>query len=195
MLNKFIQRENRFIRSGKIAFLVLPLVLIPLILEIALQHTQPTWFTLHRDQILLINILYIVIVRFAILDTAIYIFSSTKSHVHLALMQIVLLYLEVTVITIVYYATVFDIFDIFSLFHLSAQFSPENLASIHKHSFITAMYISTVTFTTLGSGDWIPQTLPAMIAVISEVILGLVQGGVFVAIVIYAHQNKSQRLS
>jgi hypothetical protein len=54
------------------------------------------------------------------------------------------------------------------------------------------MYISTVTFTTLGSGDWIPQTLPAMIAVISEVILGVVQGGVFVAIVIYAHQNKGR---
>ncbi|SFV54960.1 hypothetical protein MNB_SV-14-97 [hydrothermal vent metagenome] len=53
------------------------------------------------------------------------------------------------------------------------------------------MYISTVTFTTLGSGDWIPQTLPAMVAVISEVILGVVQGGVFVAIVIYAHQNKN----
>ena len=91
---------------------------------------------------------------------------------------------------------VFNIFDVFSLslFHLSAQFSPENLTAIHEHSFATSMYISTVTFTTLGSGDWIPQTLPAMIAVISEVILGVVQGGVFVAIVIYAHQNKGLRV-
>ncbi len=32
--------------------------------------------------------------------------------------------------------------------------------------------------------------LSAMIAVISEVILGVIQGGIFVAIVIYAHQNK-----
>ncbi|HHO65606.1 MAG TPA: metal transporter, partial [Epsilonproteobacteria bacterium] len=83
-------------------------------------------------------------------------------------------------------------FDVFSLFHLNSQFPPENLKMIQEHSFITSMYISTVTFTTLGSGDWIPQTLPAMMAVISEVILGVVQGGVFVAIVIYAHQNKGK---
>ena len=187
-----MQRENRFIHSEKIAFLVLPLVLIPLLLELLFHKMQLEWFTLHREQILIVNILYIVIARFAMLDTAVYIFSRTKNHVHLALVQIVLLYLEVTVITIVYYASVFNIFDVFSLFHLSAQFSPENFAAIHEHSFVTSMYISTVTFTTLGSGDWIPQTLPAMIAVISEVILGVVQGGVFVAIVIYAHQNKEK---
>lgn len=103
-----------------------------------------------------------------------------------------LLYLEITVITIIYYAVVFNIFDVFSLFHLNSQFTPKNLLMIHEHSFVTALYISAVTFTTLGSGDWIPQTLPSMIAVISEVILGVVQGGVFVAIVIYAHQNKGR---
>ncbi len=192
MLTKFMQRENRFIHSEKMAFLILPMVLIPLLLELALHSIKPEWFALHREQILIANILYIVIARFAMLDTAVYIFSRTKNHVHLALVQIVLLYLEVTVITIVYYAAVFNIFDVFSLFHLSAQFSPQNLTAIHEHSFVTSMYISTVTFTTLGSGDWIPQTLPAMIAVISEVILGVVQGGVFVAIVIYAHQNKGK---
>jgi hypothetical protein len=47
-----------------------------------------------------------------------------------------------------------------------------------------------VTFTTLGSGDWLPQTLNAMIAVTSEAILGVIQGGVFVAIIIYGHQNR-----
>ena len=188
-----MQREKRFIHSDKIAFLALPLVLIPLFLELIFHGIEPKCFEVYRDEILIVNILYIVIARFAMLDTAIYIFSRSKSHVHLALVQIVLLYMEVTIITIVYYAAVFDIFDVFSLFHLSAQFSPENLADIHTHSFITSMYISTVTFTTLGSGDWIPQTLPAMVAVISEVILGVVQGGVFVAIVIYAHQNKSTK--
>ncbi len=192
MLTKFMRRENRFINSEKMAFLILPMVLIPLLLEVLLHTIKPEWFTLHREQILIVNVLYIVIARFAMLDTAVYIFSRTKNHVHLALVQIVLLYLEVTMITIVYYAAVFNIFDVFSLFHLSAQFSPENFAVIHEHSFVTSMYISTVTFTTLGSGDWIPQTLPAMIAVISEVILGVVQGGVFVAIVIYAHQNKER---
>jgi len=190
MLMKFMKRENRFIYNENMAFLLLPMVLLPLFLEVILHNLKPELFDLYRDEILISNIIYIIIARFAMLDTAIYIFSRTKSNVHLALIQIVLLYLEVTIITIIYYASIFDIFDVFSLFHLSAEFSPENLASIHTHSFITSMYISTVTFTTLGSGDWIPQTFLAMIAVVSEVILGVVQGGVFVAIIIYAHQNK-----
>jgi len=187
-----MQRKKRFIHSERIAFLVLPLVLLPLAFELVLHGMRTEWFEVHRDTILIANILYIVIARFTMLDTAVYIFSRSQNHIHLALMQIVLLYLEVTVITIVYYASVFNIFDVFSLFHLSAQLTPQNLQAMHDHSFITSMYISTVTFTTLGSGDWIPQTLPAMVAVISEVILGVVQGGVFVAIVIYAHQNKGK---
>jgi len=192
MLNKFMQREKRFVKSEKIAFIVLPMVLLPLAIEVVIHGIYPAWFKLHADEILIANIIYIVLARFTMLDMAVYIFSRSKNHVHLALMQIVLLYLEVTVITIVYYAVVYNIFDVFSLFHLNSQFPPENLKAIQEHSFVTAMYISAVTFTTLGSGDWIPQTLPAMIAVISEVILGVVQGGVFVAIVIYAHQNKGR---
>lgn len=187
-----MQREKRFIKSEKIAFLVLPLVLLPLAIELVVHGMQPEWFEVHRDEILIANIIYIVLARFTMLDTAVYIFSRSKNHIHLALMQIVLLYLEVTIITIVFYAVLFNMFDVFALFHLNSQLSPENLSAIKGHSFITSMYISTVTFTTLGSGDWIPQTLPAMIAVISEVILGVVQGGVFVAIVIYAHQNKGK---
>ena len=150
MLTRFLQREKRFVKSEKIAFIVLA--------------------------------------RFAVLDTAVYIFSRSKSHIHLALVQIVLLYLEITVITIVFYAVLFNMFDLFSLFHLNSQLAPENLKMIQEHSFVTSMYISTVTFATLGSGDWIPQALPAMVAVISEVI----RDGVFVAIVIYAHQNKGR---
>ena len=189
MLAKFLKREKRFIQSEKVAFLVLPLVLLPLAFELVLHGLWPEWFDRYREGILIANILYIVIARFAILDMAVYIFSRSVYHVHLALIQIVLLYLEVTIITIVFYAAIFNMFDVFSLFHLNSQFTPENLQAIQDHSFITSLYISTVTFTTLGSGDWIPQTLPAMMAVISEVILGVVQGGVFVAIVIYAHQN------
>ncbi|RUM73119.1 MAG: metal transporter [Sulfurovum sp.] len=192
MITRFLQREKRFIKSEKIAFLVLPLVLLPLLLELFLQSRYSVWFETYRDEILIGNIVYIVLARFAVLDAAVYIFSRSKSHTHLALIQIVLLYLEITVITIIFYASLFNMFDVFSLFHLNSQFSPENLRMIQEHSFVTSMYISTVTFTTLGSGDWIPQTLPAMMAVISEVILGVVQGGVFVAIVIYAHQNKGR---
>ncbi|AKF25051.1 metal transporter [Sulfurovum lithotrophicum] len=190
MLAKFLQREKRFIKSERVAFLVLPIVLIPLMFEVFLHGRYTLWFDMYKDEILISNILYIVLARFAVLDAAVYIFSRSKNHVHLALIQIVLLYLEVTIITIVFYAVLFNMFDVFSLFHLNSQFPPENLKMIQEHSFVTSMYISTVTFTTLGSGDWIPQTLPAMVAVISEVILGVVQGGVFVAIVIYAHQNK-----
>jgi hypothetical protein len=192
MLAKFLQREKRFIKSEKVAFLVLPMVLLPLLIELFLHSRYTPLFDMYKDEILIGNIFYIVLARFGVLDAAVYIFSRSKNHVHLALMQIVLLYLEVTVITIVFYAVMFNMFDVFSLFHLNSQFPPENLKMIQEHSFVTFMYISTVTFTTLGSGDWIPQTLPAMVAVISEVILGVVQGGVFVAIVIYAHQNKAR---
>ena len=190
MLQKYTNRKTRFIVNEKIAFLILPLILLPILFEFFLNHINPLFFKTYHDEILIVNIIYIVVARFAILDTGIYIFSRSTFHVHLALIQIVLLYLEITVITIIFYAILFDILDVFSLFHLSANLSSQNLQAIHKHSFITSVYISTVTFTTLGSGDWIPQTLPAMIAVVSEVILGVVQGGVFVAILIYAHQNK-----
>ncbi len=190
MLKKLTNRKNRFVVNERKAFWILPLVLLPILFELFLNHINPMFFKTYKDEVLIANIIYIVVTRFAILDSAVYIFSRSTFHIHLALMQIVLLYLEITVITIIFYAILFDILDVFSLFHLSANLSSQNLQAIHEHSFITSVYISTVTFTTLGSGDWIPQTLPAMIAVVSEVILGVVQGGVFVAILIYAHQNK-----
>ncbi len=186
----FLERENRYIKNINLAFLLIPMILLPLILEWILNVNENIFFMHYRDEILVANIIYIVLGRFLLLDSAIFIFSHSKHKVNMALIQVVLLYLEVTLVTIVYYATVFYIFDVFSLFHLSAQLTPENLHAIHKHGFITSMYISTVTFTTLGSGDWIPQTLSGMVAVTSEAILGIIQGGVFVAILIYAHQNK-----
>lgn len=186
----YFNRENRLFKNINVLFLFLPLILLPLLVEWWFQAQDIQIFSDYKHEILLANIVYIIVVRVALLDTAVYIFSRSQHTVHIALMQVVLLYLEITLITILYYAIVFDIFDVFSLFHLSANLSAENLKDIHNHSLLTSMYISTVTFTTLGSGDWIPQTLSAMIAVISEVILGVVQGGVFVAIVIYAHQSK-----
>ena len=189
-MTKYLQRKKRYIKSVNIAFLVIPILLLLPLLEWYLDLQESAFFTQYYNEILVANILYIVLARFLLLDSAIFIFSRSKYHVHVALIQVVLLYLEITLVTIVYYAIVFNIFDPFSLFHLGATFTPDNMKDIQEHSFITSMYISTVTFTTLGSGDWIPQTLIAMIAVISEVILGVIQGGVFVAIIIYAHQNK-----
>ena len=190
MLTRLAQRKNRFIRSDNIAFAILPLVLLPLLPQVWLLYAHHDWFLSHRDIIMTLDIAYIVLARLLLLDTAIYIFSHIKRHFHIALLHVVMLYLEVTVITIFFYAVIYWFFDPFHLFHLNSQLAPENLAVIRSHDFILSMYISAVTFTTLGSGDWIPQTLPAMIAVITEVILGVVQGGVFVAILLYAHQNK-----
>ncbi len=192
MIN-FLERENRYIKDIDLAFFLVPMILLPLVFEWYLHISENAFFTQYRDEILVANIIYIVLGRFLLLDSAIFIFSHSKHKVNMALIQVVLLYLEVTLVTIIYYATVFYIFDVFSLFHLSAQLTPENLQDIHNHSFITSVYISAVTFTTLGSGDWLPQTLNAMIAVTSEAILGVIQGGVFVAILIYAHQNKEIR--
>ena len=44
-------------------------------------------------------------------------------------------------------------------------------------------------FTTLGLGDWIPQTLNAMLAADIDSVLGFVQGGVFFVVLVYAHQD------
>ncbi len=186
----YFQRNTRYITNINIAFIFIPLLLVPLLIEGYFHSIDSSFFKEYYDEVLIANIIYIVLARFVFLDSAIFIFSHSKRYIHIALIQVVLLYLEITVVTIIYYATLFYIFDVFSLFHLSAQFAPENMQAIHAHSFVTSMYISAVTFTTLGSGDWIPQTLNAMVAVTSEAILGVIQGGVFVAILIYAHQNK-----
>jgi len=187
---QFLKPKKRYIYNVNIAFMVLPLILLPIFIEWIFHIMQLDFFMRYKDAFLFGDILYIVVARFLLLDSALYIFTHTKHAINTTLMHVVLLYLEITVLTIIYYAIVFNMFDVFSLFHLNSEFSPANLELIHNHSFITSFYISTVTFTTLGSGDWIPQTLNAMIAVSSEVILGVVQGGVFVAIIIYGHQNR-----
>jgi len=190
MLSGFVNRKRRVIINESIAFAILPLILTPLILEYYIRQNYTDWFFGHKDTIIITNVIYIMLGRFILLDSAIYIFSHSQRHFHIALIHVVLLYLEITIITIFFYATVFYFFDPFEMFHLNSQLPPENLSAIKEHKFILSLYISAVTFTTLGSGDWIPQTIPAMASVISEVILGVVQGGVFVAILIYAHQNK-----
>ena len=184
--------KKRYIYNTNLAFLLLPLILIPVLIEWQVYSIEQDFFDAHKDFLLFANIAYIVIARIVLLDSAIFVFSHTKHPTNTTLIHIVLLYLEITVITILYYALLYYIFDPFALFHLNSDFSPYNLRMVHEHKFITSFYISTVTFTTLGSGDWIPQTIHSMIAVSSEVILGVIQGGVFVAIVIYGHQNREK---
>ena len=163
---------------------------MPILVELVFHFYQVQFFVEYKEAFLFGDILYIVLARFILLDTALYIFTHTNHPTNATLMHVVLLYLEITIITIMYYAVVYYMFGVHTLFHLNSDFAPENYKIISEHSFVTAFYISTVTFSTLGSGDWIPQTLNAMMAVSSEVILGIVQGGIFISIIIYGHQNR-----
>jgi hypothetical protein len=176
--------------SLKYAPLVLPLLLLPLFAEWIWKVSMPEAFEMNRELILIVDIIYILIVRILLLDTMLFIFTRSRHVLHVTLIRIVGLYLEITVITILYFALLFYLLDVFQLFHYNAAIAAAALADIQQHDFLVAVYISTVTFTTLGLGDWVPQTLNAMMAVSVEVILGVVQAGVFMAIVIYALQNR-----
>jgi len=176
--------------SLKYAPFMLPLLLLPLLGEWVWKLLSPEVFLSYRELTLVINIVYILIVRILLLDTMLFIFTRSHRKLHVALIRIVGLYLEITVLTILFFALLYYLLGVFDLFHYNAAIATEALTQIQSHGFIAALYISTVTFTTLGLGDWVPQTLNAMMAVSVEVILGVVQAGVFMAIIIYALQNR-----
>lgn len=171
---------------------LLPLLLAPLLLVWGWQQVAPQFVETHKDAFLGVSILYIVIVRLALLDVMLFMFSQSDYPLHVTLIRIVGLFLEITVITILFFALLFYLFGVFELFHYNAAIGNERLADIRSYPFVAAFYISTVSFTTLGLGDWIPQSIHAMLAVSVEVILGVVQAAVFMAIIIYAHQNKDR---
>jgi hypothetical protein len=175
--------------------LLLPLLLAPLFGEWAWRDHSPLFFAENREAFLFADIVYIVLVRLMLLDVMLFLFSRSPHPIHATLIRIVGLYLEITVVTITYFALLFYLFDVFQLFHFNASVGAEKLAAIREHGFLTALYISTIIFTTLGLGDWVPQTLNAMLGVSVEAILGVVQSGVFMAIVIYAHQHKLTRMA
>ncbi|BAO44913.1 ion channel [Thiolapillus brandeum] len=183
---------NKYIHHPSLTYapLLLPLILVPLLGEWAWKTYHPVFFSRNKELFLVADIIYIVIVRLALLDAMLFLFSRSVHALHITLIRIVALYLEITVVTILYFALMFYIFDVFHLFQYNASIGPEQLANIKDHDFLAAFYISTVSFTTLGLGDWVPQSLNAMMAISTEVILGVVQAGVFMAIMIYAHQNK-----
>ncbi len=170
---------------------VLPLILLPLMAEWLLKINYLSLFNEHREFFLIVNILYIIFIRFALLDVMLFLFTrKSKYSLHITLIRIVGLYMEITIVTVLYFAFMFYILDVFNLFQYNANIGFSQLEAIKDHEFLSALYISTITFTTLGLGDWVPQTINAMMAISAEVILGVVQAGVFMAIIIYAHQNK-----
>ncbi len=184
--------KNFMLHSNlRFAPFILPLILLPLFGEWLYKIYFTESFNLQKEYFLSFNILYIVIIRFALLDAMLFLFTRSSRHsLHITLIRIVGLYLEITLITIFYFALLFYIFDVFALFQYNAGIGDEQLSIIEQHDFLSALYISTVVFTSLGLGDWVPQSINAMMAVSAEVILGVVQAAVFMAIVIYAHQNK-----
>ncbi len=52
MLAKFMQREKRFIKNEKVAFLILPLVLVPILFETLLYEKYIVWFGSYQDEVL-----------------------------------------------------------------------------------------------------------------------------------------------
>ena len=170
---------------------ILPLILLPLLAEWLLKINYSSFFSDQKEFFLIINILFIILIRFALLDVMLFLFTrESKYSLHITLIRIVGLYMEITIVTILYFAFMFYIFDVYDLFQYNANIGQGQLDAIKSHEFLSALYISTITFTTLGLGDWVPQTINAMMAISAEVILGVVQAGVFMAIIIYAHQNK-----
>jgi len=167
----------------------IPLLLLPLVMGWWWRSAAPAQFAAHRDDLLVACLIYIVVVRFALLDLMLFYVSRNRRSMHLDLLHIVFLYLEVTAVTLLFFALLYEVFGVFDLFRYNGAGAVQQMQAMQGHSLRVAMYISLELFTTLGLGDWVPQTLNAMLAAGIEAFLGLVQGGVFFAVLIYAHQD------
>lgn len=173
--------------------LLIPVLLIPLFIAGAWQAEGPASFAAYREALLTAFLVYIVVVRFALLDVMLFYISRRRRSVHLDLLHIVFLYLLVSAVTVLYFALLFQLFGVFSLFQYSGTLPPAEMAAMEAHPLAVALYISVELFTTLGLGDWVPQTLNAMWASGIEALLGFVQGGVFFAVLIYGHQSMKDK--
>jgi hypothetical protein len=168
---------------------VIPLLLLPLAAGWWLHAAAPVQFAEYRENLFLSYLFFIAVVRFALLDMALFYVSRNGSSVHLDLLQIVFLYLEISAVTMLFFALLFDLFGVFDLFRYNGTAAVQQMQAMQGHTLHLAIYISMELFTTLGLGDWIPQTLNAMLAAEIEAVLGFIQAGVFFAVLIYAHQG------
>jgi hypothetical protein len=173
---------------------LIPALLLPLLIGAIWRGQAPASFAANREALLTAFLAYIVVVRFALLDLILFYISSRRRSVHLDLLHIVFLYLEVSAVTLLYFALLFHLFGVFDLFRYNGTLPPAQMAAMAAHPLAVALYISVELFTTLGLGDWVPQTLNAMWAGGIEALLGFVQGGVFFAVLIYGHQTMKSEL-
>jgi hypothetical protein len=158
---------------------VIPLLLAPLTLGWLLKIESPMDFGAYRADILFGYLVYIVLVRFALLDLMLFYVARKRRSLRLDVLQIVVLYLEVSIVTLVYFAALYDLFGVFGLFVYNGTGAVRHMLTMEPHGFGVALYISMELFATLGLGDWAPRTLNAMFAAGIEALLGFVQGGVF----------------
>jgi len=179
-------------RMGLIPILpfVIPLLLLPLVAGWWWRGVDFAQFNQHREDLLFAYLVYIVIVRFALLDLMLFYVSRKRSSMHLDLLHIVFLYLEITAVTLLFFALLYNLFGVFELFSYNGPNATQHLLEMKSHSLRVALFVSVELFTTLGLGDWIPHTLNAMLASSVEALLGFIQGGVFFAVLIYAHQDQ-----
>jgi hypothetical protein len=169
--------------------LLIPLMLLPLLASEWWQAIAPVSFHRRREDLLFAYLVYVVVVRFALLDLMLFYVAHKRRSMHLDLLHIVFLYLEVTAVTLLFFALLYQQFGVFELFAYNGHGALSGVHDLQRHGMRVAMYISVELFTTLGLGDWVPQTLNAMLASGIEAILGFIQGGVFFAVLIYAHQD------
>lgn len=169
--------------------LLIPLMLLPLLLGAWWQAIAPLSFHRRREDLLFAYLVYVVVVRFALLDLMLFYVAHKRRSMHLDLLHIVFLYLEVTAVTLLFFSLLYQQFGVFELFAYNGHGALNATHDLQTHGMRVAMYISVELFTTLGLGDWVPQTLNAMLAAGIEAILGFIQGGVFFAVLIYAHQD------
>lgn len=172
---------------------LIPLMLLPLLIGWVWQTLAPAEFNYWREDLMFAYLLYIAIVRFALLDVMLFYVAHQRRPMHLDLLHLVFLYLEVTAFTLLFFALMYQQFGVFDLFTYNAQGTLAHSEALQAHPFRVSLYISVAFFVTLGIGDWVPQTLNAMMAAGIEAILGFVQSGVFFAVLIYAHQDGNQK--
>lgn len=165
-------------------------MLLPLLIGWGWQTFAPVSFERRHEDLLFAYLLYIVLVRFALLDMMLFYVARSRRSMRLGLLHLVFLYLEVTTFTLLFFGLLYQQFGVLHLFAYNGPNDLEHMLNLQDHTFRVSMYISVGMLAKMGHSGWVPQTLNAMLASSIEALLGFVQSSVFFAVLIYAHQDK-----